>query len=145
MTSTETIAHGDFSATVVGNSRGRGRPRKAASLDAIAARIGVPRSTFSRARRHVEAIEEFPQLAALPQGTALRRAALLRGEPPRAARVPLLYSVDTCGAPPAKGEHSTRPVEFEPQPAYARRHLNTKDPLPRELGGQGERVLCHWT
>ncbi len=52
--------------------------RKPGSDRDVSERVGVPRATIQRAREHVAAVEEFPDLEALPQSQAIQQARVLR-------------------------------------------------------------------
>lgn len=59
-----------------------GRPQKVASIEKVAAEIGVSRETLRDAKQHVKAVEEFPPLADLPKYQAMETTKELRKAPP---------------------------------------------------------------
>lgn len=52
----------------------KGRPSEPGSLRRVAERIGVSKDTIRRAKEHVAAVDEFPDLEPLPQKTAIKTA-----------------------------------------------------------------------
>jgi hypothetical protein len=56
---------------------GAGRPEEPGSLRRVAARLGVDEKTIRNAKRHVAAVEQYPELEHLSQAEALELAATL--------------------------------------------------------------------
>lgn len=59
-----------------------GRPVEPASEQAAAERVGVPQQTVNRAKQHVAAVAQVPELAAAPQAAAIAAASRLAAADP---------------------------------------------------------------
>jgi ParB family chromosome partitioning protein len=76
-----------------------GRPVKPDSKEAIAKELGIPRTTLREAEQHVAAVEQFPELAALPKTNAIDIAKKLRDmpEPVREEKLQHMREVQAAG------------------------------------------------
>jgi len=65
----------------VGKNTSPGRPPKPDSQQRVAERIGVPQQTLSDAKRHVEAVDKYPELKTFPKSDAIKAAKTLDSMP----------------------------------------------------------------
>jgi len=91
-----------------------GRPKKAASQEKVAERVGTSRRTICEAQSHVETADAFPFMQSWPQYRVLeareQAAGIPLGEHPRVAML-----LDQPGIPPIEGVSIIRNLATKPQ------------------------------